>query len=135
MSAIAYRTRSKKRKVGQRVAHTQSNSNASARSKIGKGNGNKRKNYAESGCCIVSSIAMLNLFVMFTLMGIRIGYIRHTKGPKNLEPNPYDGACTVFSIIALLLGVFEIWYYKFDGKKDLEFDLKVKQLKEQKKRT
>jgi len=62
---------------------------------------------------------LFNLFLLFTEMGIRLGYIKALR--RNIEPNPYSAACTVFSLICFVIGMIQLWYFVFNGKKHMEY--------------
>jgi hypothetical protein len=69
--------------------------------------------------CEVIGTPVFNLFILFTEMGIRLGYTKALS--RNIEPNPYSAACTVFSAICFVIGMLQFWYFVFDGKEHMEY--------------
>jgi hypothetical protein len=69
--------------------------------------------------CEILGTPVFNLFLLFTEMGIRLGYVKALS--RNIEPNPYSAACTVFSVICFVVGMLQFWYFVFDGKEHMEY--------------
>ena len=71
-------------------------------------------------CCETLGVVLLNLFMMFSEMGIRLGFLRAARRGKSENENAYASACTLFSVLFFLVGVAQIWYFAFKGKQHLE---------------